>query len=308
MAWHSGTSSPATRRWPTRPLAEWAAFFANTYDTDEGRPSANLLDTLSWASELTGDDRYRLAVDHLLAVNSVLGNPMGSGWQRGRVGAALAHWTAVRHERDDHHVDARLRQVASAAQSLDAYSGDAFRADGYGWAAMLLARDRAANLAKAREAFASAVLWPAWRNNYYGIQRAWQVKEWVNALRAGHAYQLAEYVLAGGPPFLPCAVDGTTCQLPVGGPQGGSPTQRSTARQLQRTVIDRYHGGGELRRQRQQRHAGASSRRPSRPAHASLGPALPLGLRRRLGRRRRGREPCLGGRRQLSGPPVGERR
>ncbi|MBI1884633.1 MAG: DNRLRE domain-containing protein, partial [Chlamydiae bacterium] len=199
-------------------IADWTAFYALTYDTDAGRSTSNVLDTLTPAYELTGSSDYQTALSYASDNNAVLQNPLQAGWMSGRLGDALGRYVSVLRERDDSTRDNQLATLASADQSLDSYSGDAFRADAYSWAALLLPKKKD-YLQKASEAFTSAVLWPAWKDNLYGIQNVWQIKEWVNALRSGHVFQLATYDSLEGPKFAPSNTTVT--------PQGGAATQNT---------------------------------------------------------------------------------
>lgn len=200
-------------------IADWTAFYTFNYGTDSGRSTANILNTLSWAYEFTGKEDYLTALNYIADNNTVLRNPMQEGWHHGRLGDAFGHFISVLHTGDDVTRDNQFSAFINTDISLDFYSGDAFRADAYGWGAMLLP-DKKDFLSKAQEAFESAMLWPAWYGNYNGIQSVWQIKEWVNALKAGHSFQLALYDLLGGLKFTPSS--------PVVTPAGGRATQNTS--------------------------------------------------------------------------------
>ncbi|MFN7973578.1 MAG: hypothetical protein U0166_14715 [Acidobacteriota bacterium] len=181
-------------------IGDWTALFASNYGTDGDRPSANTLNTLAWAYEITGDPAYRAAADGIIANNAVFTSPMGQSFAASLFGAAVGHYVAVLHERNDTSQDGVLTTVVSQApQFLNDNGVDSCRSDAYAWAALLLSSGVAQNMGLADAAFANGAKYPAFLNNQMGIGVVWQVKEWVYAVKCGNVYQLAVYQLLGGP-------------------------------------------------------------------------------------------------------------
>lgn len=193
-------------------IAEWTVFYGRTYHNsrlDNGRAAANAVNTLAWAYTFTGDRTYRDEALRLVGISPVFHNPLvayADSSHAGLWGDTLGRLVSVLREADETDLDQTLANLASGAVPENAlqYNGWDFpRADAYAWAALLLPQRKAVSLANAASHFQTGVRNPAWRNDGFGIQRVWQIKEWVMHLRMGHVYQLATYDLLGGPKFTP---------------------------------------------------------------------------------------------------------
>jgi hypothetical protein len=185
-------------------LGNWAVAYIPQWGTDANRSSANLLETLTWVFDVTGDLQYRQAADAMLEENSVFNRPMDNSWISGMLGNALARYVRLIRTWGDHSMDSRLSTVVKDADAYcEHYTYDMARADSFAQAALLLTDHKSNTMDKARTCFECAVLEPAWLDNYNGISIVWQIKEWVGALRWSGGYEDAVYELQGGDPFLP---------------------------------------------------------------------------------------------------------
>lgn len=238
-AWLTGDPSLAEA---LADLAEWALFFAENHGAGGNeRAAGNLVECLAWAFEATGQGRYLDAAAALASDDPTLQRPMADGLFSGRLGSAVGHLVQVARQAGDVRFEALPTTVLAPAQSEQlSYALDICRADAHAWASLHGAGDPVINLDRARTAFASGALYPAWQDNLYGLSRVWQVKEWMPLLACGHVYQLAEAEAAGRPPVVP--------RQPPVTPQGGSAEQNhpptatiDSSVPLQTTVGDMLH-------------------------------------------------------------------